>query len=189
MVDRRNQHIARPCIETCQQLLGAAENGDRQLAAFSADIGVAADDRHAKGAGCRPHAFQNGCGTCLAIGPDGINHSDRPATHGGDVGDVHHDAAPAGKPGVGGDELVHETFDGKKQMTVAIGQGGAIVADGNPLPLQAESCCDRADILLGGDAAAGGELCRQCLDVARAHAQAAFLGRAIKPASGVMQGG
>ena len=61
--------------------------------------------------------------------PDRIDHGDRPPAHGGNVRDVHHDAAPSGKPRIARDELVHEAFDREQQKAVAVRDRGAIVAD------------------------------------------------------------
>ena len=78
---------------------------------------------------CRPSRI--GAAAGLAVGPDRIDDRDRPAAHRGDVGEVDHHAAPAGEPGVGGDEFVDEAFDGEQQIAVAVRNRGAIVADRN----------------------------------------------------------
>ena len=51
-VDRGDQPVAGLGVEAGQQPPGAAEDRDRQLAAIGADVGVTADDRHAKGLRC-----------------------------------------------------------------------------------------------------------------------------------------
>ncbi len=150
---------------------------------------MAADDRYSiAGCGC-PHAGQHGGGTCFAVRPDGIDHRDRPAAHCGDIGNIHHHAAPAGKPRLGRDEFVHEAFDGEKQIAVAVRQGCAVVSHRNVAAGKAKGAADRADIGFRSNA---GRCCKSCrkggyVDCRPGHA--ALLGSATKPASGVEQGG
>ena len=80
----------------------------------------------------------------LARRPNGIDHRDRPSAHGGDVGDVDHDAAPAREPRIAGHELVHEAFNGEQQVTVAVRDRRTVVADRNGRAgRHAEPRCDR----------------------------------------------
>lgn len=186
MVDGCYQPVAGLGVKAGQQSLGLAKHGDRQLALRGTDIGVPADDRHAEGFGGRPHTLKDWRCVDFAIRPDRIHHGDRPPTHGRDVGEVHHHPAPSGKPGIGGNELVHEPLDGQQQISVAIRDGRTIVSDGNLLTGQAKPACDRADVLLGGNAAALAQASGDGVDILH---HAAFLGSAINPTSGVANGG
>ena len=152
-IDRGDQPIAGMGVETGQEPAGAAENGDRKLAAVGAHIGVAADDRDGERFRGGAKAGEDRRGLFAAIRPDRIDDGDRPAAHRGDIRDVDHHPAPAGKPWVGGDEFVDEAFDGEEQVAVAIRDRRAVVADRNRRRRrEAELLGDRPDVGLRGKA-------------------------------------
>ena len=147
---------------------------------------MAAHDRHAEHLGSGAHALQHRHGIGLAIGPYRIHDGNRTSPHGRDIGEIDHYPAPTGKPGVGGDKLVHEAFNGKQQVAVAIRYGRAIIAHRNGLLGQPQSPGDGPDILLGRDIAALAEAVGKG---GQGFHQAALLGSATRPTSGVAMGG
>ncbi len=175
-IDRCYQVIAGACIKRREKPLGAAEDGDRELPAVGAGIGVAADDRNAEGVRGRPHPGQHRACLDIARRPDRVDHGDGPAAHRGNVGDVDHHPAPAGEPGIAGDELVHEAFDGEQQKAVAVGDRGAIVADRDGRRArQTEPLGHGRDVALGFEAAPIAQRRGQLAEGRRARHHAAFL--------------
>ena len=116
---------------------------------------MAADHRNGERFGGGAQALQDRL-SGVAGRPDGVYNGDGAAAHGGDVGDVHHDAAPPGEPGIGGDKLIDETFDRQQQVAVSVGDRGAIVADTDGIARgEAQLVRDARDIGLCGDTATG----------------------------------
>ena len=84
---------------------------------------MAADNRHAEGGRGVPQPGQDRIARLGIAGPDGIDDGNGAPAHGGDIGDVHHDATPASEPGVLLDEGADETLDRQEKETVAIRDG------------------------------------------------------------------
>ena len=105
-------------------------------------------------------------GIAFARGPDRIDHRDRPSAHGGDVGDIDHDAAPAGEPRIAGHELVHEAFDGEQQDSRR--RPGSRRNRRRPATAESARHASRAATaamsLLRGDAAARPQASRQAVE-------------------------
>ena len=135
---------------------------------------MAADDRDVVSRRRGAQAIENGARLPLAVGPDRVDHGERPAAHRRDVGEIDHHAAPAGEPGIGGDESVEETLDGEQQMAVGVGNRRAIVADAHGRAGEAEPLGDEADVGLRRDAGAFPQRLRQRSEFGVVH-QAAFL--------------
>ena len=153
-IHRGDQNFARLRIKTRQQFFGAPQNRDSKLALLVAQIRVPADDRHAKnlGGGAQPGQHRRGR---VPIGPHRIHHGHRSAAHRRHIGEIDHHAAPAGKPGIGGDEFVHEPFDGEEQIAVAIRYRGAIIPHRHGTGAgYAEPRGDLANVAFGGQARA-----------------------------------
>src|SRR4029077_21200741 len=78
---------------------------------------------------------------------------------------VDHDAAPARKPRVGSDELVHEHFDREQQIALAVRDCGTIVADRNGMADRHAQPRHRCrNVPLGRDAVAYAELSRNAIE-------------------------
>ena len=190
-VDRGNQLVAGLRVEAGEQTLGAAEDRDRELAAIAARVGVAADDRHAEclrgraqarpatGAASSSPADQTASTTASGRPPIAATSEmltmtpHQPANHGSR-----------------GDELVDEAFDREQQESVAVGNGGAVVADRNRARAgQSELRRDRGDVVLGGKPAACPQRGRKRTDCDRTQHHAAFFGSDRKPVSASANGG
>ena len=77
-----------------------------------------------------------------------VHHRERPSPHGGDVGKVDHDAAPAGEIRLAHNEGGQEALDGEQQPAVAVRDRGAIVADAHGAAGQSQRFDDGSDVLL-----------------------------------------
>ena len=93
------------------------------------------------------------CAPGRARAPQGVDHGDRAAAHRGDVAEVDHYPAPAGKARVVRDEGVEEPLDGKQQVAVAVGNRRAIVAVRHSADLEPPD--DGRDVGLVREATAG----------------------------------
>jgi hypothetical protein len=117
--------------------------------------------------------------------PQGIDHGDGAPAHGGDVTEVDHHAAVAREPGHLLDKIFHQAFDGKQQVTIAIGDRRAVVAQQDTAGCRTQAITGRAhhgvaqatrqglaqcgyhiaDVALVGKASAGAQGGHQCLQV------------------------
>ena len=126
---------------------------------------MAADDGHAIGGTARRQALQDRACRLAVPAPQGIDHGDRPSAHGGNVGNIDHDPAIAGEPGFAGDEFIEEALDGEEKVTIAVRNGGAIVADRNRRrPAKAEGFHHGIDIALMAKALGLGQAAGEILD-------------------------
>ena len=174
MVDGQHKGVARPRVETGQQTRArAAQHSDGELRLRRPQVGVTANDRHAIGFGGRAQPVENSGGVGFAIRPKRIHHRQRPPTHRRDVGEIDHDAAPAGEPGIGGDERVEEAFNSKQQMPIPVRDRRAIVPNRNGGSGESEPFCDDADIRLRRESRACAQRARKLLEFNPVHA--AFL--------------
>ena len=170
MIDCRDENVARPCVKTRQQALSRApEDRDRKLRLRCVEIAVAPDDWRSVSLGRGLHAIEDRRGGGFVLRPDRIDDGDRPAAHRSNVGDVHHHAAPAREPRIGSDEGVDESFDRKQEMPVAIGNGGAVVADWNRRSRKAEARRDDSNLSLGSQAKAVARRLREGVECAGVH--------------------
>ena len=128
----------------------------------------------------------------LVAAPQGVDHGDRASAHGRDVADIDHHPAEAGEIRIGGHEPVHEPFDGEEEVAVAIGNRGAIVAQGHGerTVAQAEPPDHRVDVAFMGEAAPVSEMSRDLGEgLYLAHAHAACFRRVTRPCSGSAMAG
>ncbi len=167
-VDGGDEIVARCRIEAREQPgTGAAEHGDRQVPGLRTRVRVAADDRHAVERGGVRHAGQDRVRRRGVPAPQGVDDRERAPAHGRHVAEVDHDPAIAGEVGIGRDEAVDEALDGEEQVSIPIGNGGAVVAHrhrGMP-GTQSEPRDDGIDVTLVGDAARIPDLAGQGLEV------------------------
>ena len=97
-VDGGDQLVARARVEAGEQAARAAQHRDRQRGVRAAQVGVAADDRHAE-----PPRRRRRCPAAAApplAAPrreQRVDDRERPAAHRVDVADVDHDRAVAGE--------------------------------------------------------------------------------------------
>src|SRR4029077_4875220 len=151
---------------------------------------MTANDRNAECAGSVFQAPDNRRCAVPTVGPERIDDGERPPAHSGDIRDVDHYAAPAGKPRIARAEFVHKTFDCKERITVAVRDGRTIVADGHRLVCgYFQATRHGCDISLGCQALAVAKPLRKPLDRVRHLFQPAIFGRDKKPISGVAKGG
>ena len=131
-IDRRDQPVRGPRVKRREQGFGAAEDGDRELAAIGAGIGVAADDRHADR--CRTRRASHRALASRPRRPPPKRH--RRWRSGGRPWRRRRRHSPSRRTSrQTRDRVATNSFMkpsmARQQKAVAVGDGGAVVADGN----------------------------------------------------------
>ena len=182
-IDQQHQGIARlrrACREN--RSLGNTQhcNGKRRVGAMA--ICMATHHRNRKFVTGETHPLQKRGGRLFPHAPDAVDQSQWPASHGGDVAEVHQHSTPAREPGVFIHQIRVHPFTGQQQTTALCRQQGCVVAkQGSDTKLRkglvGEDSCRCLDVAFRLQTTEGPELVCQNVVLDSAHATCMLQGR------------